>query len=386
MKKEDVYETLKIGYRNLWRNKLRSGLAMAAIIIGMFAILFIFTQANVQAEQLSKETKDNWIKIDGGIGLNSAEYIKPERMQKVEPYLTDTEVVRFSETFQIEIKKPGKEDRKMPAFGVDNPSAVYQASNGSIPDQFDDGFIVGDMLANTLDVKTGETVSINGSTTTVTATVDDNIPPNLAGASFAFGSMRPMSKTDKTNLSTVIVVAESEKDAREIFPKINNTLNGESQREEYGELEIRPGYNATNPAAEQAKKGNVALVMAAGVSVIVAALGILNVMLMNIVERRGEIGLLRAVGAGKEDILSMILAEAGILGVIGGIIGAVVAFIAGVIYAILLYNDPTLVLQTDNFLMYLGAVVLSIAIAVVSSVYPARKAANENPVEALRGK
>ena len=399
MDKEDVFETLKIGYRNLWRNKLRSGLAMAAIIIGMFAVLFIFTQANVQAEQLNKQTKDNWIEISGGRGINAAENITPDRLEKIKPYVSDAEVAKFSEIYVINIKTPGmREKQRWMARWGENPSAVYPdaaVAKGSIPSNFKKGIIAPNSTAQRykmVKMESGkmveaDSVKINGSKMGIQAIIEGRAPPSISGGGYASGPLLlPKNTRRAKNLKSVIVRANSVNDAKKIYTKINGTLNSKDQVKKYGKLKIRPGYNATNYAAQAAKKGNTALVLAAGVSVVVAALGILNVMLMNIVERRGEIGLLRAVGAGREDILTMILAEAGLLGTIGGFLGAFVALIAGTIYAVVLYDDPTLVLQMDNFMMYMGAVVLSIVVAVVSSVYPARKAANENPVEALRGK
>ncbi len=126
------------------------------------------------------------------------------------------------------------------------------------------------------------------------------------------------------------------------------------------------------------------------IALVVAALGIINTMVMSILERRREIGIMKAVGAAEGDIKGIFFVEAGVIGFAGGVFGLllgwVVTRVANVIaniyiareggnHAELFYISPWLIL---------GALVFSVAVSLAAGLYPAMRAAAVNPVEALR--
>jgi putative ABC transport system permease protein len=112
---------------------------------------------------------------------------------------------------------------------------------------------------------------------------------------------------------------------------------------------------------------------------------ILNVMLMSTIERRGEIGVLRAVGIRRGEVLRMILTEAAFLGVVGGVIGTAISFGVGLVLFQVLTGNATLVLGWSSVRYLLFGFGFAVAASLVSGIYPAWKAANDRPVDALRG-
>ncbi|MCD2205042.1 FtsX-like permease family protein [Halobacterium sp. KA-6] len=129
----------------------------------------------------------------------------------------------------------------------------------------------------------------------------------------------------------------------------------------------------------------LALLGIGSISLFVASVAILNVMLMSTIERRGEIGVLRAVGIRRGEVLRMILTEAAFLGIVGGIVGALGSLAVGFALFSVLTDNAWLVLewQSSRYLAY--GMAFAIGASVLSGLYPAWKAANESPVEALRG-
>jgi putative ABC transport system permease protein len=122
----------------------------------------------------------------------------------------------------------------------------------------------------------------------------------------------------------------------------------------------------------------------AGISLLVGGIGIMNIMLVSVTERTKEIGLRKALGARKRDILLQFLTESSLLSLIGGIIGIMfgwlIAFIIGKI-ATATGNNFTPIVGVDAIMLSTG---FSAAIGLFFGIYPASRAANLEPVEALR--
>jgi putative ABC transport system permease protein len=118
----------------------------------------------------------------------------------------------------------------------------------------------------------------------------------------------------------------------------------------------------------------------AGVSLLVGGIGIMNIMLVSVTERTREIGLRKAVGAKRRDILIQFLIEAMLLAVLGGLIGIGLGA-AGSAAATALVEDLTTVVSLDSVLM---ATIISALIGMFFGIYPAWRAAGLNPIDALR--
>lgn len=122
----------------------------------------------------------------------------------------------------------------------------------------------------------------------------------------------------------------------------------------------------------------------AGISLLVGGIGIMNIMLVSVTERTREIGLRKALGARKRDILLQFLTESSLLSLIGGIIGIMfgwfIAFVVGRV-AIATGNNFVPVVGTDAIILSTS---FSAIIGLFFGIYPASRAANLEPVEALR--
>jgi putative ABC transport system permease protein len=145
------------------------------------------------------------------------------------------------------------------------------------------------------------------------------------------------------------------------------------------------GVNVSQPSnvleARAAAKGQfTTLLLGLGaVALLVGAIGIANIMVISVLERRGEIGLRRALGATRRHISTQFLAESALLAALGGIAGLLFGAIATWVYSVA-QNEPWVV----PVYALIAAPAAGLAIGALAGLYPAAKAARLSPTEALR--
>ncbi len=118
----------------------------------------------------------------------------------------------------------------------------------------------------------------------------------------------------------------------------------------------------------------------ASISLVVGGIGIMNIMLVSVTERTREIGLRKAVGAKKRDILSQFLTEAIVLALLGGVLGIGLG-VAGATAVHMALPDLDTSVTMNSIQLAVG---FSAAVGLFFGIYPASRAANLHPIDALR--
>jgi putative ABC transport system permease protein len=122
----------------------------------------------------------------------------------------------------------------------------------------------------------------------------------------------------------------------------------------------------------------------AAISLLVGGIGIMNIMLVSVVERTREIGLRKALGARNQDIMTQFLAESSFLSLMGGLIGIVLGWLISLLIGQIASAAGTALTPAVSLNAILLATGFSIAVGLFFGIYPARRAARLEPVEALR--
>lgn len=130
-----------------------------------------------------------------------------------------------------------------------------------------------------------------------------------------------------------------------------------------------------------------------GIALLVASLGIINTMIMSVLERTKEIGVMKAIGARNKDIRSIFLAEASFIGLFGGLIGLLLGFlgsqlIQSIVNSYLASKSASSSNESLSFYiptyLSIGVVLFSVVVAAIAGYFPAKRASKLDPAEALR--
>ena len=122
----------------------------------------------------------------------------------------------------------------------------------------------------------------------------------------------------------------------------------------------------------------------AAISLLVGGIGIMNIMLVSVIERTREIGLRKALGARDSDILSQFMIESLFIGLVGGLLGVLLGWGISQVIRVLSSSGSTMLNPVVSLDVVLLATIFSISVGLVFGIYPARRASRLEPVEALR--
>ncbi len=207
-----------------------------------------------------------------------------------------------------------------------------------------------------------------------------------------YGTSKRMKKIPLTNISDLFVSANQSQGYPAAGIKLVSPKYVEPVRKRVKEM----GFN-TFSLTDQVEEINTVFIFmdlflfAVGmIGIVVASLGIINTMVMSILERYKEIGIMKAVGASNRDVKKIFLFESGVIGFMGGLFGLALAWIVSVIINAVInafavrYGTPYMSYFSFPWWLCLGAIVFSIFISLVSGIYPTLRAARVDPVVALR--
>ncbi|QLD88196.1 ABC transporter permease [Natronomonas salina] len=414
-------ESLRLAWRSIRGHKLRSGLTVLGIVIGVAAVItFVTLGASLQAGVIGEISPDDQRNLygwaadpdtEGGPGAGSQPVFSARDLNAVGE-LQDVEAAYGYAPLRTQAIRSGGE-RVVLGDGVISTGPSYVRSdslaegrqfemgdreavlNPAAAGQFEEEIQVGDELTLVLLGGQETRVEVVG----ITETSEGMSPfegfdqaPRLYVPTDPYYNEQIGAASDgdvedaDVRFNAIVVEAESADDAavsRARDAAITYLESEESDASEYLDEDLEISMQTSRELLQQLQDIFELLqnfiVSIAAISLLVASIGIANIMLVSVTERTREIGIMKAVGAQNRDVLGLFLMESVILGLIGAVFGTVLGLAAGYLGA--WYVDLPLVYPVEYVVL---AIAVGIVVGVVSGLYPAWRAARIDPIDALR--
>lgn len=209
--------------------------------------------------------------------------------------------------------------------------------------------------------------------------VDAYIPLNVARERFGDVTVRRTSgsqEREQVELHQLIVQVDSNENVEATAAGISAMLQRFHKKLDY-RLDVPLGLLRQAEATK--RTSNIVLGSIAGISLLVGGIGIMNIMLASVTERTREIGVRRAIGAKRKQIVIQFLIETIVLSTMGGLLGVVLG--VSIPLVVTYYANMPTVITPWSLLLSVG---ISLTVGIVFGLYPAVRAANLDPIQALR--
>jgi putative ABC transport system permease protein len=386
------HELLWVAIQGLRQRKLRAALSALGIAIGIGAMVAVVgvsasSQANLLAEIDSLGT--NLLTVTPGQTFLGQNETLPDTAIGTINHMGAVEQV--SAVYQVSsatvLRTPYVPSEQTGGIGVDAAepgllkSVSGQLASGRFISANNDNYptvVLGAQAANTLqihDVSGRVQIFLGGTWFTVIGILKPVIlDPNLDSTAFIGLPVAERLFQTQPNPSEIYVRANVAQ-----VTQVSNLLAATADPQQPDGVQVSRPSDALEARAQAKGQFTTLLLGLGAVALLVGAIGIANIMVISVLERRGEIGLRRALGATRRHISTQFLAESALLAALGGISGLLLGALATLVYA-LAQNEPWVV---PTYVL-IAAPAGGFAIGAVAGLYPAAKAARLSPTEALR--
>ena len=413
-----LLQAVKMAFAAIYANKMRSLLTMLGVIIGVLSVIVIIAlgrsataEVMTQFEGLGASQLTVNIRGSRNVAVNRFESLEQRPgVEEVLPVLNANTTVRVGSR-----EKSISIEGSLPSYETIRDVSITE---GRFFDQSDlnmrhrsavVGLGIADELFGTRDIL-GKRLMINGTDFMIVGILEDTGQMGGFGGGGGMGGGPPggmqarvngPAPTDEaevqesdddriiiplttaqrlfknSNVRTFTVVADS--------PETVAMAQWEVERFLLTELRDEENFSIFNPSellsTIDEAMGTLTLMLAgiAAISLLVGGIGIMNIMLVSVTERTREIGIRKAIGAKRRDIMAQFLIESGVVSGTGGVLGIILGF--GLTALLESFMDFQITISIDVILL---ATVFSVGVGILFGLYPAAKASKLRPIEALR--
>ena len=415
-----IFQSVKMAWNAVTANKMRTFLTMLGIIIGVASLIVLVSIANGATNSVTDEISDM-----------GSSYLTVTISDDKENPLRWKELNDFTESEEVKELAPVSRTSVTAKSGYTSGTMTLIGTNGSYADIQGLELKTGRFLKNTdlennsyvvvitADTATellgrtnveGESISLNGRKFLVVGVLDDNSASSLTGGASAVaassGSSDSTSDDSSGNsasstvslegyipYSTMTRIADNVLDVDQFYASASREDTLDYAKEALTQALLdrfekdEDAFTVTDQSeiidTMESVTNTMSLMIGgiAAISLLVGGIGIMNIMLVSVTERTKEIGIRKAIGAGRGTIMLQFLIEALIVSMMGCAIGIGVSWVALQIAGKVMQDSMNLTMDMDVVWI---SVIFSGIIGIGFGLYPANKAARKKPIDALR--
>lgn len=395
-----ISQLIKIALSSVWNNKMRSFLTMLGIIIGISSVTILVGMGEGTQKQISDQIENlgtNLITVS--ITGNRTTTITDEDLNELKAKPGIKEIAPEISTGNVNIKSKSKSstttlEASTPEYAEIRKLAVQSGrfiKRMDVDNRFN-VLVIGPETAQNIFGNTnvvGNTMYVNGIEFTVVGVLKSEGTSTTGSSDDRI--IIPLSTGERlmktANAQTFYVEAESKDKVDEAMSYLKLFLNKKFKiRNSGSDSTVTNSYyrvmsqtSILDTANSTTKSMTSMLAGIAAISLIVGGIGIMNIMLVSVAERTREIGIRKAIGAKKRNILMQFLIESAGISGFGGIMGVLLGYI-GAYFGEHVFG--TAIIIPSNIVI--EAFVFSMVVGIIFGIYPANKASNLNPIDALR--
>ncbi len=402
----NIFNLFKVAFRAIASNKFRSFLSMLGIIIGVAAVIIMMAIGQGSKESIRQNISQmgtNVIMVRPGADMRGGVRQDPSEMQTLK--MADYEAIVANKKFVTHVS-PDVSAAGQVIFGANNTTAtVYGESL--------DYFTIRQWTISQGSSFTEEDIQRSAKVCVIGQTIVDELFPDGSdpiGKTIRFKSIpfrvvgvlkskgynnwgmdqdniivAPFTTIMKrilaqTYFSSINCSAISEELTEEAIDELTAILRitHKIKDNDVDNFTIHSQQEMMDTMSSTMDTVTIILVVAAAFSLLVAGIGIMNIMLVSVTERTKEIGLRMAVGARGIDISNQFLIESTLISITGGVLGILVGWLGTSVCSLM--GLPTIIPMWSIIVSFIVCTIIGIAFGYV----PARKAANMDPIEAIR--
>jgi len=407
-----------MAWESMTQRKLRASLTTLGVVIGITAIVGLASLGEGFRFEIRQRMQEGFeldvlIIIPGSFTAGLSEPFKHEEVEKVRnvsgvelvvPLVTMPQAKLYSDGTQINaVTVAGTNFSEITQMFGERFSPLY----GEIPSEEDNDTIVLGYKAAFMNqsepiVNVGANITIQIAGSPITKTVKLAAILSKSGTSgltnFDYWAFIPAKTifqlTGKETYNIILAKVSDAEHSEQIADEIEKVFDNPYS------ISILVPIAFMNQVDRILTIVQIFLLAVESISLLVAGIGIMNIMTVSVMERTREIGILKAIGARSRTVLAMFLAEALLIGIIGGLIGVFTGYGLSFAFAYMLSNliqpqgqgaasqtlNPQRLEVHPIFSLEwtIIAIVFAIVVCIIFGLYPARKASKLNPVEALR--
>lgn len=386
-----IYQSMKMAMKSILSSKIRAFLTMLGIIIGVSSVIALVSVGQGTTSQITESlsslgTNQLTVNIMGRGATTSLTYEEAlalgdiEGVENVSPVITGNVTAKNgTENVSVSVEGITPAYEEVQDFHVQSGRFLLEIDT----DYRQKVALIGTDTAEDLfgtDDPVGQKVQLNGSSYKIVGLLESK--GSTSGGSSDEKILIPISTAERflqsKGVRSITITTTSNENVEEVKTKLESTLDAkfsgaENSYSVFDSQEMLETVNETSDTLSMALGG------IAGISLFVGGIGIMNIMIVSVNERTREIGIRKAIGARKLNILMQFLIESVVLSGTGGLIG--VGLGLGASWAVGKYTTMNV---ATSWNMVLISFSFSLIIGVVFGMIPANKAARMRPIYALR--